>query len=130
MLINPILVVSAAVILGFGLIYCLINRPKIPILTLLFLLLLICFLAFTAILNGALEPSSPSFSGPDQQLGTLISFLVGKPYPTQEQCEQAFLCYQSADIVLFIGTLVSMGIEIWKIVVKPSFKKEEKKNPL
>lgn len=120
MLINPILVAIAAVVLGFGLAYCLINRPKIPILTLLFLLTLICFLYFTLLLNSILEPSAAF----DPQIGKLVTFLVGKSRPTQEQCAQAFHCYQNADIILFIGTLLSMGIDIWRIVVKPSFKKK------
>lgn len=120
MLINPILVAIAAVVLGFGLAYCLINRPRIPILTLLFLVILICFLFFTLLLNSILEPSAAS----DPQFGKLVTFLVGKSRPTQEQCAQAFQCYQIADIVLFAGTLLSMGVDIWRIVVKPSFKKK------
>lgn len=120
MLINPILVAIAAVVLGFGLAYCLINRPRIPILTLLFLVILICFLFFTLLLNSILESSAPS----DPQFGRLVTFLVGKSHPTQEQCAQAFQCYQIADIVLFVGTLLSMGVDIWRIVVKPSFNKK------
>lgn len=97
MLINPILVAIAAVVLGFGLAYCLINRPKIPVLTLLLLVILICFLFFTLLLNSVLEPASAS----NQQFARLITFLVGKSHPTQEQCTQAFHCYQIADIILF-----------------------------
>lgn len=122
MLVNPIfLIVSAALIL-LCLLFCLINRPHKPIMTLSLMVLLIVYLLCTAILNNVLTPSTEYLIS-SERWNRVASYLMAVKHPTQEQYEGAFRIFQKIDIGLFIAAAGSMVIEVWNIVIKPNAEK-------
>lgn len=121
MLVNPILIIISLALIVFLLFYCIVNRPKKPIMTLLFILLLIVFIGCTFVLNNALTPNQGYILSGSHWQG-MVPFITSVKRPTMEQCEQSFQTYKIIDICLFIAAITAMVIEVWTILVRPDKK--------
>lgn len=119
MLVNPVLIIVSLALIVFLLFYCIINKPKKPVMTLLFIVLLIIFISCTAILNDALTPNLKNVEA-DNQLQRLLPFITTVKRPTLEQYELSFHHFKVIDICLFVAAIVSMILEIWSILIHPS----------
>jgi hypothetical protein len=122
LLVNPILLIVSLALVLLLLFYCIVHRPKKPVLTLLFILLLIVFLSCTSILNNALTPNQGYLLSGRHWQG-LVPFITGIKRPNMEQCEQAFHSYKIIDICLFVAAIAAMIVEVWNILVKPDKKR-------
>lgn len=118
MLINPVVVIIAAAILIFTLIYCFINNPKKPLFTgvsiAVFILLLVCtYIINAAMSTSALEPTYPVISA-------VAGFLSFQQSLQTQALEGSFFAYACADIVMIIICIISMVFEIKHIFTNPS----------
>lgn len=115
---NPILLVVTVALIVFGVIYCMIVRPRKPLLTAIFLFLLVVYLFFTFIVNNAVTPSEMNtfFSS---HINKLLPFITYHEAPSSEVCLRSFYLYQRMDVLLFLGVVISLAIEIYQILIKP-----------
>lgn len=112
-MINPIvIIVSTALILSVIVVY-IFNKPKKPILTGTFILLLICFVIITWIIDNTIS----SFNS-TQQFMDIVKFITMLNNPTYTQLENAFDLFMVIDIIFFVLSLISLLFEAMNILKK------------
>ena len=88
------------------LVVCILNKPKIPVITGTFIFILICFVVMTYMIDNAI--SSVGNSG---QVDGFVSFITMSESMLYTQLEASFRTFKIFDIVLFVLSMVSLGLE-------------------
>ncbi len=111
-MINPIIIIVSVALLLAMLTVCIINRPKKPFITGTIIVLLICFVVFTFLIDNAI-----SSTGAGETDG-FVSFLTMSDHPSYDDLASSFHTYMLIDIGLIAASLVSLFIEILLILRK------------
>ncbi|HIS68219.1 MAG TPA: hypothetical protein IAA58_02450 [Candidatus Gallacutalibacter stercoravium] len=120
MVLNPIITIIPAALALFCLIFCLLNKPKKPIMSLALIVLLAFYLGCTFVVDNTLTPQTQSMFG-TLHFNKLLPYIFanGSSKPSTELCETAFYQLKMVDIFLFVAVVVSLAIEIWHILLRP-----------
>lgn len=106
-MINPIVLIIAAVILLCTAVPCILHRPQKLILTGVTLILLAFFVSVTWYIESCMESTMA-------QTG-LLNFLILSNNPTYTQLSDSFRTCQIIDIFLFAAVIISMIYEVHNI---------------
>lgn len=105
-MINPIVIIVAAAILMSVLVVCVLNKPKIPVITGTFIFILICFVIMTYMIDTAI-----SSAGNSVRYSDFVSFITMSDSMLYTQLEESFRTFMIFDIVLFVLSMLSLGLE-------------------
>lgn len=112
MTISPVLIIIVTAILVATAFLYIINRPKKPIFTGVFLFLLLAFVFFTFALNIELSSTSAMIN-PDKNILELIcSFITMENQPTSQMLLDSFNLFCKLDITLIVITLITSVLEM------------------
>lgn len=105
-MINPIVLIVAAAILMSVLVVSVLNRPKTPVITGTFILILICFLVMTYMIDNSI-----SGLGNNGGVDGFVSFITMSESMAYTELEASFRTFMIFDIVLFAASMLSLGLE-------------------
>lgn len=125
MVISPILIIIISAILVATLVYYLINKPKIPVFTGLFLFLLLISVFFTFALNVELSSANNSLSLENNFIKSVVTFITMEINPKKQLLQDSFSLFCTIDIVLIVTSVIISVLEM-KILFKQT--KAEKGN--
>ncbi len=125
MVISPILIIIISAILVATLVFYLINKPKIPIFTGLFLFLLLISVFFTFALNVELSSANNSLSLENNFIKSVVTFITMEINPKTQLLQDSFSLFCTIDIVLIVASVIISVLEM-KILFKQT--KAEKGN--
>ncbi len=125
MVISPILIIIISAILVATLVFYLINKPKIPIFTGLFLFLLLISVFFTFALNVELSSANNSLSLENNFIKSVVTFITMEINPKKQLLQDSFSLFCTIDIVLIVTSVIISVLEM-KILFKQT--KAEKGN--
>lgn len=125
MVISPILIIIISAILVATLVYYLINKPKIPVFTGLFLFLLLISVFFTFALNVELSSANNSLSLENNFIKSVVTFITMEINPKTQLLQDSFSLFCTIDIVLIVTSVIISVLEM-KILFKQT--KAEKGN--
>lgn len=127
--VNLVFFIAAAAVLALVIVFCVVNKPKKPLLTGATLIILLIFLLATELINMGL--STPTVTSlPQGFVNAMVGFLTSQNQPTSVMLEQAFSVYKYTDIALMLICVVSLIFEVRSIFTlspKKSEKQEKKK---
>lgn len=112
MIISPVLIIIVAAILVATAFLYIINRPKKPIFTGVFLFLLLVCVFFTFALNIELSSTKTMLSSDSNILKLICSFITMESEPTSQMLLNSFNLFCKIDIALIIITLIASVLEI------------------
>lgn len=115
-MINPIVIIVSAALLLAMLTICIINRPKKPIITGTVIVILICYVVFTFMIDGAISNLNTG------EVEGFVQFLTMTEEASYEQLASSFRTYMLVDIGLIAASLLSLFVEIMLILRKDSKK--------
>ena len=125
MVISPILIIIISATLVATLVYYLINKPKIPVFTGLFLFLLLISVFFTFALNVELSSANNSLSLENNFIKSVVTFITMEINPKKQLLQDSFSLFFTIDIVLIVTSVIISVLEM-KILFKQT--KAEKGN--
>ena len=125
MVISPILIIIISAILVATLVFYLINKPKIPVFTGLFLFLLLISVFFTFALNVELSSANNSLSLENNFIKSVVTFITMEINPKTQLLQDSFSLFCTIDIVLIVTSVIISVLEM-KILFKQT--KAEKGN--
>ena len=125
MVISPILIIIISATLVATLVFYLINKPKIPVFTGLFLFLLLISVFFTFALNVELSSANNSLSLENNFIKSVVTFITMEINPKQQLLQDSFSLFCTIDIVLIVTSVIISVLEM-KILFKQT--KAEKGN--
>lgn len=109
---SPILIIISAAVLLFAFIYCIINRPRKPVITGVLLFMLLAYVLMTFSVNIELSSSGVNSLTSHNFISGVVSFISMKSEPTVQQLTNLFSSLCKVDVCLIIATIVSMVIEV------------------
>ncbi len=112
MVISPILIIIISAILVATLVFYLINKPKIPIFTGLFLLLLLISVFFTFAINVELSSANNSLSVENNFIKSVITFITMESTPKTQLLQDSFSLFCTIDIVLIAASVIISVLEM------------------
>lgn len=112
MVISPIILIVCAAILIFTLIFCIVNRPRKPVFTGVFMFLLLCFVIMTFFINIQLSSIPTSIVTNKNFINAVVEFITMSKNPTQTLLSETFSLFCKIDIGLIIVVILSMIIEV------------------
>lgn len=112
MAISPILIIIVTAILVATAFLYIINRPKKPIFTGVFLFLLLAFVFFTFALNIELSSTNTMLNSDKNILEWICSFITMESQPTSQMLLDSFNMFCKIDIALIVITLITSVLEI------------------
>ena len=112
MVISPILIIIVSAILIATAFFYLINRPKKPLFTGVFLFLLLVSVCFTFIINIELSSSSNMLNSGNDIIKNLTAFITLESEPSQQLLMQSFNVFCIVDIVLIVLTVIAFILEM------------------
>lgn len=112
MVISPILIIIVSAILIATAFFYLINRPKKPLFTSVFLFLLLVSVCFTFIINIELSSSSNMLNSGNDIIKNLTAFITLESEPSQQLLMQSFNVFCIVDIVLIVLTVIAFILEM------------------
>ena len=111
MYINPIVIIISAAILFFAIIFCVLNKPKKPILSGVLLILLSFFIASTYMIDITFTSISDQSYKMDL-LNKIVCFVTATDTLTEASLEQSFNVFKTFDIVLMGITIIVLILDI------------------
>lgn len=111
-MINPIIIIVSAALLLAMLTVCIINRPKKPFITGTAILILICFVVFTFLIDNAISSIGTG------EVDGFVRFLIMNDEPGYEELAASFRTLMLADMILIGASLLSLFVEIMLILRK------------
>lgn len=105
-MINPIVIIVAAAVLMSVLVVCVLNKPKMPVITGALIFILICFVVMTYMIDNAI-----SCAGNSGRFDSFVSFITMSDSMLYTQLEASFRTFMIFDIVLFAVSMLSLGLE-------------------
>lgn len=115
-MINPIIIIiSAALLLSVAAI-CIINKPKKPFITGTLILILICYVFFTFLIDSSITSLNTG------ETNSFIGFITMNDTITYDALAASFRTFMIIDIGLIASALLSLFLEIMFILKKNSKK--------
>ncbi|MEE0857900.1 MAG: hypothetical protein U0M12_00280 [Acutalibacteraceae bacterium] len=112
MAVSPILIIIvSAVLIATAFLY-IINRPKKPIFTGVFLFLLLISVLFTFIINIELSSSSSMLNTGNDFVKAFTTFITFESEPSQQLLQNSFNVFCIVDIALIILTIIAFVLEM------------------
>lgn len=124
MVISPIIIIIAAAILIAAILLYIINKPKNPLFTGVFLFLLLCCVIFTFAINIELSSSSRVLSADNSFSKVLTSFITMDSSPSKAILYDSFRLFQVIDLSLVAMCAIAFIIEM-RILLKNNIPKEQ-----
>lgn len=112
MTISPVLIIIVTAILVATAFLYIINRPKKPIFTGVFLFLLLAFVFFTFALNVQLSSAGSVLNSDNNALNAICRFITMEKEPTSQMLLNSFNLFCKIDITLIVIVLVTSVLEI------------------
>lgn len=112
MTISPVLIIIVTAILVATAFLYIINRPKKPIFTGVFLFLLLVFVFFTFALNIEISSTNTMLNSENNILELICRFITLEHQPTSQMLLNSFNLFCKIDIALIIITLITSVLEI------------------
>lgn len=112
MAISPVLIIIVAAILIATAFLYIINRPKVPIFTGVFLFLLLSFVALTFVLNVELTSTTNILKQENNAFRAICSFITMQSEPTSQMLLDSFNLFGKIDITLIIITAIVFVLEM------------------
>lgn len=119
MTISPVLIIIITAILVATAFLYIINRPKKPIFTGVFLFLLLAFVFFTFALNVELSSSRSVLNSDNNILKAICQFITMEGEPTSQMLLNSFNLFCKIDIALIVIVLVTSVLEM-RVLFKTS----------
>ncbi len=112
MIISPIIIIIfVAVLIATAVLY-IINKPKKPIFTGVFLGLLLISVVFTMVINIELSATSPLLNADNNFFKILADFITMDKSPSKAELAQTFRLLQITDIVLIVISIITSVLEM------------------
>ena len=111
-MINPIIIIAGAAVLLSVFAACIINKPKKPVLTGTVIVILICFVVFTFMIDNAITALNTN------ETDAFVCFLTMSDKPTYDSLAASFNTFMCFDIGLIAASLVTLFFEIVTILRK------------
>ena len=111
-MINPVIIIVGAALILSVLSVCIINKPKKPIVTGTVLVVLICFVVFTYMIDNAITDIEKGGASP------FVYFLTMSEKLTYEGLAASFNTFMGFDIALLAGSLLTLFAEMLLILRK------------
>ena len=112
MIISPlILIIVVAVLVATAVLY-IINRPKKPIFTGVFLGLLLISVVFTMVINVELSATNVLLNADNNFFKVLTSFITMESSPSKALLAETFRLFQITDIVLIVISVITSVLEM------------------
>ena len=111
MVINPILIIITLAISIYTIIFCMLNKPKKPVLSGVFLALLVVYLICTYMINLMFTAVSDQSYQVDF-INRIVCFVTATDTLTELSLESSFEIFKIIDICLMC---LSMGFLVWDI---------------
>lgn len=112
MIISPlILIIVVAVLVATAVLY-IINRPKKPIFTGVFLGLLLISVVFTMVINVELSATNVLLNADNNFFKVLTSFITMENSPSKALLAETFRLFQITDIVLIVISVITSVLEM------------------
>lgn len=112
MVISPVLIIIVVAILVATAFLYIINRPKVPIFTGVFLFLLLVFVFLTFVLNVELSSTTNILKPENNAFNAICSFITMQSEPTSQMLLDSFNLFGKIDITLIIITAVVFVLEM------------------
>ncbi len=112
MIISPVLIIIVVAILVATAFLYIINRPKVPIFTGVFLFLLLAFVALTFVLNVELSSTTNILKPENNAFDAICSFITMQSEPTSQMLLDSFNLFGKIDITLIIITAIVFVLEM------------------
>ncbi|MEE0266169.1 MAG: hypothetical protein UD936_11135 [Acutalibacteraceae bacterium] len=112
MVISPVLIIIVVAILIATAFLYIINRPKVPIFTGVFLFLLLVFVALTFVLNVELSSTTNILKPENNAFNAICSFITMQDKPTSQTLLDSFNLFGKIDIALIIVTGIVFVLEM------------------
>lgn len=117
MLINPIIIIFSAAILVFAVIFCILNKPKKPVLSGFALLILVFFLSCTYMIYlmfAALENQSFQIDFVEK----IVRFITANDIISEISLEKSFDVFKTIDIIMIVLSIVFLLYDVNMIFLK------------
>ena len=112
MIISPlILIIVVAVLVATAVLY-IINRPKKPIFTGVFLGLLLISVVFTMVINVELSATNVLLNADNNFFKVLTNFITMANSPSKALLAETFRLFQITDIVLIVISVITSVLEM------------------
>ena len=111
-MINPIIIIISAALILSMLSVAVINKPKKPVVTGSVIVVLICFVTFTFMIDRAITTLSTG------EPNGFVSFLTMNDQLTYESLAGSFNTFMGFDIALIAASLLTLFVEILIILRK------------
>lgn len=112
MIISPVLIIIVVAILVATAFLYIINRPKVPIFTGVFLFLLLAFVFLTFVLNVELSATTNILKPENNAFNAICSFITMQSEPTSQMLLDSFKLFGKIDIILIIITAIVFVLEM------------------
>ena len=123
MVISPIIIIAAAILIAAVLLY-IINKPKNPLFTGIFLFMLLCCVIFTFAINIELSSSNRVLSADNSFSKVLTSFITMESSPSKSLLYDSFSVFKIIDLSLVAICVIAFIIEM-RILLKNNIPKEQ-----
>ena len=124
MVISPIIIIIAAAILIAAVLLYIINKPKNPLFTGIFLFMLSCCVIFTFAINIELSSSNRVLSADNSFSKVLTSFITMESSPSKSLLYDSFSVFKIIDLSLVAICVIAFIIEM-RILLKNNIPKEQ-----
>ena len=111
-MINPIIIIISAAVFLSMVSVAIINKPKKPIVTGTIIVILICYVVFTFMIDNTLSSLAKGDPNP------FVCFLTINDEPSYTSLAESFRVFMCCDIILIAGALLSLFIEMMLILRK------------
>lgn len=111
-MINPVIIILSAALILSVMSVCIINKPKKPIVTGSVLVVLICFVVFTFLIDNAIPTLETGEFPP------FICFITMNDKLTYDGLSSSFNTFMYIDIVLIAASLLTLFTEMMLILRK------------
>lgn len=112
MVISPVLIIIVTAILVATAFLYIINRPKKPIFTCVFLILLLFSVFFTFMINIDLSSTSDIVNSNDSFIRFITSFVTMSSSPSKQLLLESFNLFSFIDIALILITITVSVLEM------------------
>ncbi|MBQ7522826.1 MAG: hypothetical protein IJU14_08135 [Clostridia bacterium] len=112
MIISPIIIIIVVAVLIATAVLYIINKPKKPIFTGVFLGLLLISVVFTMVINIELSATSPLLNADNNFFKILADFITMEKSPSKAELARTFLLLQITDIVLIVISIITSILEM------------------
>lgn len=126
MVISPILIIIMSAILIATIVFYVLNRPKMPLFTCVFLIMLLFCVIFTFAVNIDLSSNNSIVNSKGSFIRFITSFVTMAETPTKQTLLQSFNLFCKIDISLIVISVLVFAMEIRMLFKNTSIPRKEK----